>query len=148
MTEDKGGVVFTKLDIAKGTYILKYVGEVVTKREFKDRMGTIYRTNILHYCLHLDGGLVINGHRMGNNACFAILIVEYKNGLRMVYPAWLYLPKGILMLVKNLLMIIILQISTQLKINGAVAKRLCVVEILMVNRNVLNLYLLNKKISD
>lgn len=37
MTENKGWGVRTKLSIEKGTYILEYVGEVVTEREFKDR---------------------------------------------------------------------------------------------------------------
>ncbi|MHC5848218.1 hypothetical protein ACYT7O_10640, partial [Streptococcus pyogenes] len=48
----------TKLPIEKGTYILEYVGEVVTEREFKNRMASIYLNDIHHYCLHLDGGLV------------------------------------------------------------------------------------------
>ncbi|XP_054733377.1 histone-lysine N-methyltransferase ash1 isoform X2 [Anastrepha obliqua] len=70
MTTDKGWGVRTKLPILKGTYILEYVGEVVTEREFKDRMGTIYLNDTHHYCLHLDGGLVIDGHRMGSDGRF------------------------------------------------------------------------------
>lgn len=70
MTTDKGWGVRTKMAISKGTYILEYVGEVVTEREFKDRMGTIYLNDIHHYCLHLDGGLVIDGHRMGSDGRF------------------------------------------------------------------------------
>ncbi|XP_036326149.1 histone-lysine N-methyltransferase ash1 [Rhagoletis pomonella] len=70
MTTDKGWGVRTKLPIKKGTYILEYVGEVVTEREFKDRMGTIYLNDTHHYCLHLDGGLVIDGHRMGSDGRF------------------------------------------------------------------------------
>ncbi|XP_020713257.1 histone-lysine N-methyltransferase ash1 isoform X1 [Ceratitis capitata] len=70
MTTDKGWGVRTKSLILKGTYILEYVGEVVTEREFKDRMGTIYLNDTHHYCLHLDGGLVIDGHRMGSDGRF------------------------------------------------------------------------------
>ncbi|XP_037934418.1 histone-lysine N-methyltransferase ash1 isoform X2 [Teleopsis dalmanni] len=70
MTDNKGWGVRTKLPIQKGTYILEYVGEVVTEREFKDRMGTIYLNDNHHYCLHLDGGLVIDGHRMGSDGRF------------------------------------------------------------------------------
>lgn len=70
MTENKGWGVRNKLPIKKGTYIMEYVGEVVTEREFKDRMGTIYLNDIHHYCLHLDGGLVIDGHRMGSDGRF------------------------------------------------------------------------------
>ncbi|XP_011294066.2 histone-lysine N-methyltransferase ash1 [Musca domestica] len=70
MTENKGWGVRTKLPIPKGTYILEYVGEVVTEREFKDRMASIYLNDTHHYCLHLDGGLVIDGHRMGSDCRF------------------------------------------------------------------------------
>ncbi|XP_075160355.1 histone-lysine N-methyltransferase ash1 isoform X2 [Haematobia irritans] len=70
MTENKGWGVRTKMPIPKGTYILEYVGEVVTEREFKDRMATIYLNDTHHYCLHLDGGLVIDGHRMGSDCRF------------------------------------------------------------------------------
>lgn len=70
MTKQKGWGVQTKLPIKKGTYILEYVGEVVTEREFKERMATLYTSDIHHYCLHLDGGLVIDGHRMGSDCRF------------------------------------------------------------------------------
>lgn len=70
MTTNKGWGVQAKLPINKGTYILEYVGEVVTEREFKDRMATLYNRDIHHYCLHLDGGLVIDGHRMGSDCRF------------------------------------------------------------------------------
>ncbi|XP_034120738.1 histone-lysine N-methyltransferase ash1 isoform X2 [Drosophila guanche] len=70
MTLDKGWGVRTKLPIAKGTYILEYVGEVVTERDFKQRMASIYLNDTHHYCLHLDGGLVIDGQRMGSDCRF------------------------------------------------------------------------------
>ncbi|XP_034110962.1 histone-lysine N-methyltransferase ash1 [Drosophila albomicans] len=70
MTTDKGWGVRTKLPIVKGTYILEYVGEVVTEREFKQRMASIYLNDTHHYCLHLDGGLVIDGQRMGSDCRF------------------------------------------------------------------------------
>ncbi|KAI9588335.1 histone-lysine N-methyltransferase ash1 [Glossina fuscipes] len=70
MTADKGWGVRTKQPVVKGTYILEYVGEVVTEREFKERMASIYLNDNHHYCLHLDGGLVIDGHRMGSDCRF------------------------------------------------------------------------------
>lgn len=70
MTPNKGWGVKTNNVIKKGTYILEYVGEVVTEREFKERMATLYTNDIHHYCLHLDGGLVIDGHRMGSDCRF------------------------------------------------------------------------------
>lgn len=57
----------TKQPIKTGEFILEYVGEVVSDKEFKDRMATIYTEDTHHYCLHLDGGLVIDGHRMGGD---------------------------------------------------------------------------------
>ncbi|XP_018565359.1 histone-lysine N-methyltransferase ash1 [Anoplophora glabripennis] len=70
MTESKGWGVRTKLPIKTGEFILEYVGEVVADQEFKERMGTIYVQDTHHYCLHLDGGLVIDGHRMGGDGRF------------------------------------------------------------------------------
>lgn len=70
MTENKGWGVKAKLPIKKGVYILEYVGEVVTEREFKERMATLYTRDTHHYCLNLDGGLVIDGHRTGSDGRF------------------------------------------------------------------------------
>ncbi|XP_043479533.1 histone-lysine N-methyltransferase ash1 [Leptopilina heterotoma] len=70
MTEVKGWGVRTQKSIKSGEFILEYVGEVVSEREFKSRMATIYANDTHHYCLHLDGGLVIDGHRMGGDGRF------------------------------------------------------------------------------
>lgn len=42
MTEDKGWGVRTQQAIKSGDFILEYVGEVVSEREFKSRMATRY----------------------------------------------------------------------------------------------------------
>lgn len=70
MTDQKGFGVRTNSKIRKNTYILEYVGEVVTEKEFKERMRTLYVDDTHHYCLYLDGGLVIDGHRSGSNGRF------------------------------------------------------------------------------
>ncbi|KAH1005289.1 hypothetical protein HUJ04_006302 [Dendroctonus ponderosae] len=70
MTEDKGWGVRTKEPINQGDFILEYVGEVVSDQEFKERMNSIYVNDTHHYCLHLDSGLVIDGHRMGGDGRF------------------------------------------------------------------------------
>ncbi|XP_066246011.1 histone-lysine N-methyltransferase ash1 isoform X2 [Euwallacea similis] len=70
MTEDKGWGVRTKEPIKQGEFILEYVGEVVSDQEFKERMNSIYVNDTHHYCLHLDTGLVIDGHRMGSYGRF------------------------------------------------------------------------------
>uniref|UniRef100_A0A8D8SYE9 Histone-lysine N-methyltransferase ASH1L n=1 Tax=Cacopsylla melanoneura TaxID=428564 RepID=A0A8D8SYE9_9HEMI len=70
MTDGKGWGVKTRDEIKAGTFILEYVGEVVSEKEFKNRMGTIYANDTHHYCLNLDKGLVIDGHRMGGDGRF------------------------------------------------------------------------------
>jgi len=49
-----------------GEFITEYVGEVVSEAEFRRRMTERYHNDRHHYCVHLDGGLVIDGYRMGN----------------------------------------------------------------------------------
>lgn len=39
----------------------------MSDREFKSRMQSRYQNDTHHYCLNLDGGLVIDGHRMGGD---------------------------------------------------------------------------------
>lgn len=65
LTEEKGYGVKSFLPIKKGDFILEYVGEVVTAAEFRKRMLEIYAEDTHHYCLQLDSGLVIDGHRSG-----------------------------------------------------------------------------------
>nr|CAD7255866.1 unnamed protein product [Timema shepardi] len=65
-----GWGVRTKYSIKAGEFILEYVGEVVSEKEFKDRMASRYSNDTHHYCLNLDGGLVIDGHRMGGDGRF------------------------------------------------------------------------------
>ena len=74
MTENKGWGVFVVEPIKKGDFILEYVGEVVPDAVFKERMHTIYAEDTHHYCLQLDAGLVIDGHRVGGEC-------EYLHGV-------------------------------------------------------------------
>ena len=57
--EGKGWGMKTKTDIRSGEFIMEYVGEVVSEKEFKYRMLTEYVEDTHHYCLHLDGGIHI-----------------------------------------------------------------------------------------
>ena len=65
LTPEKGYGVKTPLTIKKGEFILEYLGEVVPDAVFKERMHTIYANDTHHYCLQLDAGRVIDGHRSG-----------------------------------------------------------------------------------
>jgi histone-lysine N-methyltransferase ASH1L len=70
MTDEKGWGVRSKVRIQNGEFVMEYVGEVVSENEFKLRMLTEYVDDTHHYCLHLDGGAVIDGHRMGGECRF------------------------------------------------------------------------------
>ena len=70
MTMGKGWGIRTKTVMPPGSFIMEYVGEVVTDKEFKRRMSTEYKNDNHHYCLHLGEGLVIDGHRMGGECRF------------------------------------------------------------------------------
>lgn len=61
---------------------MEYVGEVVSDREFKSRMASRYQKDTHHYCLNLDGGLVIDGHRMGGDGkwCLSIFLLVVFGG--------------------------------------------------------------------
>lgn len=70
MTEKKGLGIRTRGKIEKDTFIMEYLGEVITEKMFKERMDTIYANDTHHYCLNIDSGLVIDGHRMGSECRF------------------------------------------------------------------------------
>jgi histone-lysine N-methyltransferase ASH1L len=70
MTPHKGWGVKTKQKIPKDTFIMEYLGEVVTDKEFKRRMHTDYQQDDHHYCMHVGEGMVIDGHRMGSECRF------------------------------------------------------------------------------
>ena len=70
MTPSKGWGIKITQPIKAGDFILEYVGEVVSEKEFKHRMQTTYANDTHHYCLNLDRGLVIDGHRMGGDCRF------------------------------------------------------------------------------
>ncbi|XP_046358620.1 histone-lysine N-methyltransferase ASH1L-like [Haliotis rufescens] len=66
VTEERGYGVCTTQQIPAGSFILEYLGEVVSEQEFRRRMMTEYSQERHHYCLNLDSGAVIDGYRMGN----------------------------------------------------------------------------------
>ena len=70
MTKEKGWGIRTKNEIKSGVFIMEYVGEVVSEKEFKLRMHHEYADDNHHYCLHMDGSMVIDGHRMGGECRF------------------------------------------------------------------------------
>ncbi|ESN90512.1 hypothetical protein HELRODRAFT_70629, partial [Helobdella robusta] len=59
------GVKATK-PLKAGQFIIEYVGEVMSELEFRRRMSTLYSHMQHHYCLSLEGGVVIDGYKSGN----------------------------------------------------------------------------------
>lgn len=53
-----------------GSFIIEYCGEVISTQEFRRRMTDEYAHERHHYCINLDGGMVIDGYRMGNMCRF------------------------------------------------------------------------------
>lgn len=84
-TEQKGYGVRTKKDIPKKTLILEYTGEVLFKEAFRQRMQTIYKNDQHHYCLELNNGLVLDGHRMGSLCRFVNHSCKPNCGMAKIY---------------------------------------------------------------
>ena len=69
-TKDRGWGIRTLERIAKNNFILEYIGEVVSEKEFRHRMVERYNSDLHHYCLNLDSGTVIDGYRLANEGRF------------------------------------------------------------------------------
>ncbi|XP_067145444.1 uncharacterized protein ash1 [Centruroides vittatus] len=70
MTADRGWGIRTTEAIKAGSFILEYLGEVVSEQQFRQRMIERYSNDRHHYCLNLDSGMVIDGYRMGGEGRF------------------------------------------------------------------------------
>uniref|UniRef100_H2YR92 Histone-lysine N-methyltransferase n=1 Tax=Ciona savignyi TaxID=51511 RepID=H2YR92_CIOSA len=53
-----------------GQFLLEYVGEVVSEREFRRRTIENYNAHNDHYCVQLEAGTVIDGYRLANEGRF------------------------------------------------------------------------------
>lgn len=82
LTEKKGWGMRTHLLLDKGTFITKYVGEIVTEETYKRRLKTMYKNDIHSYAVYLDKGFVIDSHTKGNNSSIILVnrIACSKNG--------------------------------------------------------------------
>lgn len=70
LTSDRGWGVRTTEKIPQNEFILEYIGEVVSEREFRHRMAERYHNDPHHYCLNLNSGIVIDGYRLANEGRF------------------------------------------------------------------------------
>lgn len=69
-TQDKGCGVKAKSKINAGSFIIEYVGEVMSEHEYIERINTRYSKDVHDYCIHLESGIVINARDMGNESRF------------------------------------------------------------------------------
>eukprot|EP01134_Creolimax_fragrantissima_P006692 CFRG6692T1 len=102
-TRTKGYGVRSKTNINRGDMIVEYVGEIITERECRRRMDTIYKDMSNFYFLHHTGTNVIDGCTNGgparfiNHSCSPNAHIEKwtVNGeVRVGIFATNYIPKG------------------------------------------------------
>ena len=103
LTAKKGWGIRSNVDIQKKQLIIEYTGEVIFKETFKERMQTIYKGDLHHYCLEIGNNIVIDGHRMGslcrfvNHSCkpnCKMAKVQVDGLPRMVLQADMDIPAG------------------------------------------------------
>lgn len=70
ITRDKGWGVKAKEHIKSGSFIIQYVGEIVSENEFKSRIETQYASDAHHYGVYLESGFIIDARDMGNESRF------------------------------------------------------------------------------
>lgn len=69
-TTGKGLGIKTSQSIKSGSFIIEYVGEVITEQLLKSRMETRYRNDNHYYSMYLEDNLVIDARNMGNLSRF------------------------------------------------------------------------------
>ena len=70
LTRDRGWGVRTTEPIKKASFIIEYIGEIVSEKVFLQRMTETYSGDSHHYCLNISRGVVIDGYRMANEGRF------------------------------------------------------------------------------
>ncbi|KAK4337209.1 hypothetical protein RND71_043308 [Anisodus tanguticus] len=70
LTRNRGWGVRTTNFIKKSSFIIEYIGEVVSEKVFKERMSENYSRDSHHYCLNITSGILIDGYRMANEGRF------------------------------------------------------------------------------
>lgn len=66
MTERKGWGIKANTFIDKGTFVMEYVGEVVTEKSYKSRLITKYKDSVNSYAMRLCQNFVIDAHLKDN----------------------------------------------------------------------------------
>lgn len=92
----KGFGIRATTEIARGSLIVEYIGEVLTIGDFEERMESIYANEQHHYVLKIDENLVVDAYRYGslarwvNHACepnSEVIKLHVKGFPRMVIEA-------------------------------------------------------------
>lgn len=69
-TVDKGWGVRAQSEIKSGSFIIEYIGEVMSESEYIQRINTRYSEDVHDYCIYLEAGIVIDAREMGNESRF------------------------------------------------------------------------------
>lgn len=69
-TVNKGWGVKAQSEIKAGSFIIEYLGEVMSEHEYIKRIETRYSKDVHDYCIYLEAGIVINAREMGNESRF------------------------------------------------------------------------------
>lgn len=91
MTESKGWGLFAREDIARGKFVIEYIGEVIDKIEFNHRFSRAKddkRSN--YYFLTLGQNLYIDAYNYSNEARF----INHSCNPNVVPEKWTYFSNG------------------------------------------------------
>lgn len=69
-TAHKGWGLKAKSEIKSGSFVIEYVGEVMSEDEYIQRINTRYSKDVHDYCIYLETGIVIDAREMGNESRF------------------------------------------------------------------------------
>ncbi|XP_062516444.1 histone-lysine N-methyltransferase ASH1L-like isoform X2 [Corticium candelabrum] len=69
-TKERGYGVLTTVALKMHQFIIEYCGEVISEKQYCARVLKKYKRQRHHYCLSLEGGVIIDGHNMGSKARF------------------------------------------------------------------------------
>lgn len=67
---EKGLGIKTKIPIETGSFVVQYVGEVISEAQYIDRLKRAYKDDLHSYAMRIDKTHVIDSHRMGNYSRF------------------------------------------------------------------------------
>lgn len=69
-TTNKGWGIKATEPIESGKFIFEYLGQVINKTTYLERLANKYKNDVHNYCLEINRDHIIDSHRMGNKSRF------------------------------------------------------------------------------